>query len=469
MGTRRPSYSMGLDELLGMTKNKMTPKLTSSIPERPSTRHGRTSVTGSSQTSTNSSEKSKENKSPSLTELISNHTVDVWSNENEVESPVQFDDSPSKYPTRKLSNIRSISSSSSNLSKISTGGTSATKTKSIGNLPKTPQKLINRQGSNPAMTRSGTHETISRPQTNASNVPTPPPRKSKSANSKNNKLSKQAEDIKKEFEKVKQKQGERTAYTLWLERKLEEQKQKNREEKEKADKLREEQQRKLDDAKKAFERWNQDRAKEMKLKKQKELEKQRKKQEELEQQKEERKKECDKMFEYWKNNKLTDLKMEKERQKAKEEAERRNLEKSKREKEKEALQSFSAWKQQHKEALMRMRRQQEEEQQKQLEEQRQINHVKQQLANDAFMLWMKMKEKQEDFEKSLAYRVLQYEDETKHRKSQSPWIPVGGRSVIPVPRRSSMTSLNSQKRTNSAKKVHFNRRTLSATKARNQV
>uniref|UniRef100_A0A914Z4Z9 Uncharacterized protein n=1 Tax=Panagrolaimus superbus TaxID=310955 RepID=A0A914Z4Z9_9BILA len=98
MTTRRTSYSLGLDELLGMTKSKnVSQKLESPILERPTTRHGRNSATGSSGVSTANSDKSKENKSPPQSnqeDILSNRTIDVWSNEN------INDDHPQSEPSK---------------------------------------------------------------------------------------------------------------------------------------------------------------------------------------------------------------------------------------------------------------------------------------------------------------------------------------------------------------------------------
>lgn len=150
---------------------------------------------------------SKENKSPSLSgiELVSNHTVDVWSNETEAQSPVTYEDSPPKFPPRKLSNIRSISSASSGSSRGSITDTGATRTKT----PKsqTSEKL------EITSTRPFSTSTYSKPKT-----PIPPARTSiSSERTKTSEIKKNAktnDNVKQEFELVKQKQSERTAYTV---------------------------------------------------------------------------------------------------------------------------------------------------------------------------------------------------------------------------------------------------------------
>uniref|UniRef100_A0A915EDF0 Uncharacterized protein n=1 Tax=Ditylenchus dipsaci TaxID=166011 RepID=A0A915EDF0_9BILA len=56
---------------------------------------------------------------------------------------------------------------------------------------------------------------------------------------------------------------------------------------------------------------------------------------------------------------------------------------------------------------------------------------KDELAQEAYRLWLEMKKEEENYAHSLAYKILEYESEAKKRWPSTPWLPNGNT----VPRR----------------------------------
>uniref|UniRef100_A0A1I8BVL6 Uncharacterized protein n=1 Tax=Meloidogyne hapla TaxID=6305 RepID=A0A1I8BVL6_MELHA len=64
----------------------------------------------------------------------------------------------------------------------------------------------------------------------------------------------------------------------------------------------------------------------------------------------------------------------------------------------------------------------EEEERKELER-REQNEAKARIAEEAYSLWMNMKDEERKYRRSLAFRILDFERRANSERSITPWIP----------------------------------------------
>uniref|UniRef100_A0A915P193 Uncharacterized protein n=1 Tax=Meloidogyne floridensis TaxID=298350 RepID=A0A915P193_9BILA len=89
---------------------------------------------------------------------------------------------------------------------------------------------------------------------------------------------------------------------------------------------------------------------------------------------------------------------------------------------------------------------QEEEERKE-EERREQSKAKARIAEEAYSLWMNMKEEERKYRRSLAFRILDFERRANSERSITPWIPTSPTVIHSTHSRSTLLTppLNSAK------------------------
>ncbi|KAI1698502.1 protein maph-9 [Ditylenchus destructor] len=215
------------------------------------------------------------------------------------------------------------------------------------------------------------------------------------------------------------------SYQAWLKQKLEEDRQKREALKQKQEELERKKEEKKRDAAKSFERWKEERDRQSAEERVKARRKKEQQEEAERLAKEEKKKHAEKTFEYWQKSQMEQLRRQKSQSslQAKKKVEKETEEqKQKRE---DAERAFQEWLKQSN----RRKSEQElksHEKQKRLEEQKKKEkEYKDQLAQEAYQLWLEMKKQEQNFSHSLAYKIVEYETESKKRWPSTPWLPTG--------------------------------------------
>ncbi|KAI1696641.1 protein maph-9 [Ditylenchus destructor] len=228
-----------------------------------------------------------------------------------------------------------------------------------------------------------------------------------------------------QFEKGDRGSTNSGSYQAWLKQKLEEDRQKREALKQKQEELERKKEEKKRDAAKSFDRWKEERDKQNT----EERVKARRKKEQQEEQerlaKEEKKKNAEKTFEYWQKSQMEQLRRQKSQSslQAKKKVEKETEEqKQKRE---DAERAFQEWLKQSNRRKSEQELKSHEKQKRQEEQKKKEKEYKDQLAQEAYQLWLEMKNQEQNFTHSLAYKILEYETESKKRWPSTPWLPTG--------------------------------------------
>ncbi|TMS39007.1 hypothetical protein L596_005609 [Steinernema carpocapsae] len=212
------------------------------------------------------------------------------------------------------------------------------------------------------------------------------------------------------------------AHKSWLNAKLRERKELQKKLKEKEEDEKRKLEERKEDAKRSFEAWKHkqdEKLREHVRKLKQEEDDKRKKQKEEKLRKHE---EAGKVFEAWKKSRSMSHAEEKAKE---EEKKRRQLEKKEREEANRRLENddaIEAWldnKRINDEITKKLKETEIEEKEKKEKDEKEYKDV---LATEAYNVWLEMKDKERDFSKSVANRILTYEEEAKKRWP-TPWLP----------------------------------------------
>ncbi|CAD5219860.1 unnamed protein product [Bursaphelenchus okinawaensis] len=220
------------------------------------------------------------------------------------------------------------------------------------------------------------------------------------------------------------------SYNMWLQRHLEKERQKKLEEKEKQKEEEERKKEQMENAERAFRQWQEENQRRFLSQKQRREREERESADKKEQEKLERRRNAEKTFETWKKRQEEKLREERIRRRQEERHRVHSAQEEKRRQKAENQKVYQKWVEQ---SLQRQReiRQMNLERELALRKQEDEEKAfKEGLASEAYHLWLEMKKKEKAFSESLAYKILDFEHESKKRWP-TPWIPTGNT----VPRR----------------------------------
>ncbi|KAK0400346.1 hypothetical protein QR680_003458 [Steinernema hermaphroditum] len=406
----KAKYTQSIEELLGLpAKSSMPPSSLDNIVERPSTRHGRREshkVPPKTQ-STPSSESS----ASSMCYVVETWSApDAQTEEQEVNLE-RIDSNRSLVPTIKTNaNMHAVH-------RNRRGSLTTASSRGSSDSSKENKKVII-----PTLEVSNVHEPsvsvgVDKTTTHRKSSPT-----TEHLMSGQRQRSLPPSRISDFVSSTAMNTGGSNSHKIWLDAKIKERREIQRRLNDKEEEERKKQIQRKDDAKRSFEMWKhrQDEKLRAEKKRQKQFEDEKRKKDKEE--KLRKHEEAGKVFEAWKRERsiTQSYEMAKKEEKKRKQAAKTNKEKEQRQLESdEALATWLENKRLQDDMRKRLKVLELEEKQKKEHQERSLKEA---LASEAYNVWLDMKEKEKEFTKTVANRILTYEEEAKKRWP-TPWLP----------------------------------------------